>query len=92
MRLMLRTLLALVTLATVAAAQGAPDRAARLLGCAEAIRGVPNQGSREVVATTLALQEALGTERYAREYATTAAYSLEEVRAFLGAPAQVLRR
>jgi predicted ATPase/DNA-binding SARP family transcriptional activator len=78
--------------AAVAVSESAMDRAARLLGCAEAIRGVPNRGSREVAATVAAAREALGPERYAREYATTAAYSLDEVRAFLGAPAQVLRR
>ncbi|OLE26017.1 MAG: hypothetical protein AUG44_14255 [Actinobacteria bacterium 13_1_20CM_3_71_11] len=72
--------------AAVAVARGDGAAAARLLGCAEAIRGVPNRGSREVAATVAAARDAVGPEGYAREYATTAAYSLDKVRAFLGVP------
>src|SRR5205823_10817034 len=69
--------------AAVTLAFGEPARAARLLGCAEAIRGIPNRGSREIAATVSAARAALGAERYTREYAVTAAYPLDDVRAFL---------
>src|SRR6266545_4481255 len=76
--------------AALAVAENEPDRAARLLGCAKVFRGIPNRGSREVAATTAAARFALGPERYEREYAAGAAYSVDKARAELGA--QVLRR
>jgi tetratricopeptide (TPR) repeat protein len=71
--------------AAIALARGAPDRAARLLGCAHAARGAANLGSREVAALVAAAEAALGPERYAAEYAGAMAYSIAEV-------TQVLRR
>jgi ATP/maltotriose-dependent transcriptional regulator MalT len=76
--------------AAIALAEGAPDRAAHLLGCAEAARGIANLGSRAVVETAAAARSALGQEKYDREYATGAAYSLDETCTVLGT--QVLRR
>jgi predicted ATPase/DNA-binding SARP family transcriptional activator len=67
--------------AGIALAQGDPVNAARLLGCAEAIRGLANQGSRELARLMTAVQDALGPGTYAREYAQARAYSLDEARA-----------
>jgi predicted ATPase/DNA-binding SARP family transcriptional activator len=76
--------------AAIAAAAGDHRRAAELLGCAEAFRGIENRGSREVAATVAAVRSALPPEEYEREYARAAAYPLDELRALLGV--QVLRR
>ncbi len=75
-------------LAAIAVADRAPHDAARLLGCAAAVRGLANQGSREVTAVTAATRALLGDEEYATEYATTAAYSLGEARSLLQAQAR----
>ena len=72
-------------LAALAVAAGAPHAVARLLGCAEAVRGLANEGSREVAATAAAARSAVDPEEYAREYAIGAAYSLDEARAYLTA-------
>ncbi len=66
--------------AALAFTDGDPGTAARLLGCAEAIRGVVNLGSRELAQLITAVRDALGADDYAREYAGTAAYSLDEAR------------
>jgi predicted ATPase/DNA-binding SARP family transcriptional activator len=71
-------------------AEGAPRAAARLLGCAEALRGAPHLGSRDVTGTVAAAKSALDEEAYAKEYATGAAYSPEDARDALAA--QALRR
>ncbi|OLB76213.1 MAG: hypothetical protein AUI14_19370 [Actinobacteria bacterium 13_2_20CM_2_71_6] len=70
--------------AALALADGEPHRAARMLGCAQAIRSVANLGSREVTATVAATRAALTPEDYTKEYATMAAYSFDEARAALG--------
>jgi hypothetical protein len=76
--------------AAIALADGDPADAARLLGCAQAIRGVPHQGSQDLARMVVATRAALGDAGYAREYATTAAYSLDEareaVRLYAGTP------
>jgi DNA-binding SARP family transcriptional activator len=66
--------------AAIALAEHDAGTAARLLGYAEAVRGVANRGSRELDATVAAVRDALGPETYTREYTSTAAYSLTEAR------------
>jgi tetratricopeptide (TPR) repeat protein len=74
--------------AAIRLAEGAPRDGARLLGCAEALRGAPNRGSRDVAATAAAARSALDEETYAKEYATGAAYSPDEARDALAAQAR----
>lgn len=56
------------TAAEVALAEGAPERAARLLGEAARLRGVPDDGSPRVRSLTASLRAALGDDGYLRNY------------------------
>lgn len=77
----------LLELAKLSAAVGAPERAARLLGSAEALRaamGIPLPGSEEAEhdAAATAAREALGSPAFDAAWATGRALSMHEAVAF----------
>jgi predicted ATPase/DNA-binding SARP family transcriptional activator len=69
-------------LAAIALAEGEPERAARLLGLAEAVRGVADLGNPDSVDTTRAVRAALG-DRYAPIHAAGRRDSAEDAVAIL---------
>ena len=73
-------------LAAAVYASGDPERAAELLGAAEAMRGAPDIGSPDVTATMAAVRASLGEAAYATALNRGRTRTTDDVRASLSPP------